>query len=70
MPDITGIAEEHEVDEEMAYGPSSQAGPSFLLQALKNDPQSEVSSTPKFVAPTSFYGQTAPKPKPKGPLLV
>jgi hypothetical protein len=63
MPDITGIVEEHDVDDEMAYDPS-QAGPSFLLRALKNDPQPEISSTPKFVAPTSFYGQTAPKSKP------
>jgi len=69
MPDITGIVEEHDVDEEMAYDPPLKAGPSFLLQALNNSP-SEISSIPKFVAPTSFYGQTAPKPKPKGPLLV
>ncbi|KIM91969.1 hypothetical protein PILCRDRAFT_809966 [Piloderma croceum F 1598] len=68
MPDITGIVEEHDVDDKIAYDPPSQAGPSFLPQTLKNDPQSEISSTPKFVAPTSFYGQTAPKPKLKGPL--
>jgi DNA repair and recombination protein RAD54B len=70
MPDIIGSIEEHDVDEEMDE-PQSQAGPSFLLQSFENDPESAVlSSAPKFVAPTSFYGQAAPKPKPKGPLLV
>jgi DNA repair and recombination protein RAD54B len=71
MPDIIGSVHEPAIDEEMAFGPQQLSGPSFLRQALKNGPESpEQVSAPKFVAPTSFYGQPAPKSKPNGPLLA
>ena len=71
IPDIIGTLPEYDVDEEMPFESLPPAGPSFILQALKVGPESPgLASAPKFVAPTSFYGQAAPKPKPKGPLLV
>jgi hypothetical protein len=71
IPDIIGSVPEYVADEETAFDPLPPAGPSFLLQALKMGPESPgLALAPKFVAPTSFYGQAAPKPKPKGPLLV
>jgi DNA repair and recombination protein RAD54B len=71
MPDIIGSVHEHGVDEGMAFESQPPSGSSFLLQALKKGPESPgLASAPKFVAPTSFYGQAAPKHKPKGPLFV
>jgi hypothetical protein len=71
MPDIIGSGHEHEIDEEMAFEPHSSSGPSFLQQALKKGPESSgLPSAPKFVPPTSFYGQAAPRPKSKGPLFL
>jgi hypothetical protein len=71
MPDIVGTVQEPDVDEEMVFESQPVVGPSFFRQALKKVPEpSEQISAPKFVAPTSFYGQAAVKPKAKGPLLV
>jgi hypothetical protein len=69
MPAIIGSEQELNVDEEMACEPQPQGGSSFLLQALTKITETpEIVPVPKFVAPTSFYGQAAPKSKPKGPL--
>ena len=69
MPAIIGSEQELDVDEEMACEPQPQGGPSFLLQALtKISEAPEIVPVPRFVAPTSFYGQAVQKSKPKGPL--
>lgn len=71
MPNIIGSTEQPDADEEMISEPSQLAGPSFLKQALRKESvQEEPTSAPKFVAPTSFYGASAPKAKQKGPLFV
>lgn len=67
MPTITGDSQEaDDADENMMVESSQPGATSFLLQALKEPKQ----PPPKYVAPVNFYAAAAPKPKPKGPLLV
>ena len=77
LPAIVGNCIEPQIDPEIGSPPTSQARPSFLVDAIRTPQQASSSSpsvnspasTKKFIPPSSFYG-TGSKPKPKGPLYV
>ncbi|OSX66624.1 hypothetical protein POSPLADRAFT_1044000 [Postia placenta MAD-698-R-SB12] len=71
LPIISGSSNEPALDLESSDPPSPPTHSSFLLQVRKENSAEESKSganLQKFIAPASFYGKTAPKPKPKGPL--
>ncbi len=79
LPTVVGPSAEPPIDPEYSEPSSTQARPSFLLDAARDRRTSHdgaSSSSPsvnspasakKFIPPASFYG-SAVKPKPKGPL--
>ncbi|KAL6308182.1 SNF2 family N-terminal domain-containing protein [Sparassis latifolia] len=79
VPRVAGRTAQPEPDIELSSSPPSSLRPSILLQARRESESAPVkgesSSTPDskgalktYIPPTSFYGQAAPKQKPKGPL--
>lgn len=73
LPIIAGSSNEPALDMDLSDPPSPPTHSSFLLQMRKENSVEESKSganLQKFIAPASFYGKTAPKPKPKGPLYV
>lgn len=79
LPTVVGPSAEPLIDPEYSEPSSTQARPSFFLDAARDRRTSHdgaSSSSPsvnspasakKFIPPASFYG-SAVKPKPKGPL--